>query len=127
MQMNIPIMGELDTSIVEAPRDLVALCRTKADAYRLTMNLSKVRRQDRDWAELLGMKPCHLSQVLNPQTNTPKYMPPEAEVRLLQLAGNTAFSQWPVMAAKGELAHQKSKEDKKAELLQQLAELEKSA
>lgn len=127
MQMTMPMMGELDTSIVEAPRDLVALCRTKADAYRLTMNLSKVRRQDRDWAELLGMKPAHLSQVLNPQSNSPKYMPPEAEVRLLQLSGNTAFSQWPVMAAKGELAHQRTKEQKKQELLKQLAELEKTA
>lgn len=127
MQMNMPIMGELDTSIVEAPRDLVALCRTKADAYRLTMNLSKVRRQDRDWAELLDMKPSHLSQVLNPQTNTPKYMPPEAEVRLLQLAGNTAFSQWPIMAAKGELAHQISKEQKLAELQAQIEELQQTA
>lgn len=127
MQMNIPIMGELDTSIVEAPRDLVALCRTKADAYRLTMNLSRVRRQDRDWAELIGMKPAHLSQVLNPQSNTPKYMPPEAEVRLLQLAGNTAFTQWPLMAARGELAHQKSTAVRKQELLAELAALEKTA
>lgn len=124
MQMNMPMMGGIDTSILEAPRDLVALCRTKADAYRLTMNLSRVRRQDRDWAELLNLKTCHLSQVLNPQSNTPKYMPPAAEVELIRLSGNTAFSQWVVMAAKGELAHQTDTAIRKAELMAELEQLE---
>jgi len=124
MQMTMPMMGEIDTSIVDAPRDLVALCRTKADAYRLTMNLARVRRQDRDWAELLGLKAPHLSQILNPQLKMPKYMPPEAESALIRIAGNTAPTQWTNMHAKNELVHQKTTEALKAELRAQLAELE---
>lgn len=127
MQMTMPMMGEIDTSIVDAPRELVALCRTKADAYRLTMNLARVRRQDRDWAELLGLKAPHLSQILNPNLKMPKYMPPEAECELIRIAGNTAHTQWTVMHAKGELVHQKTAEARKAELLAELEALERTA
>lgn len=126
-QMNLATYGSIDTSVVEAPRDLVALCRNKADAYRLTMNLSRVKRSDTAWAELLDMPKGRLSQILNPETNTARYMPPKCEVELIRLSGNTAFTQWVVMAAKGELAHQKSTESRKAELLAELAQLEQTA
>lgn len=120
-QMNIPMMAAIHPDIQAAPEHLVSLCDTKADAYRLTMNLSRVKRSDATWAELLGLSRGYLSQILNPRTNSPKYMPPKAEVELVRLAGNTAFCQWVIMSAKGQLNSQKTDAQREAELLQELA------
>lgn len=126
-QMELGIYGNVKSEIVEAPWHLVALCKTKADAYRLAMNLSKVKRSDSTWAELLGITKGYLSQILNSTSNSPKYMPPDVEVELMRLSGNKAFNQWIELAARGELTSQKTKEQELAELEARLAELRKTA
>ena len=126
-QMELSIYGNVKSEIIDAPWHSVALCRSKADAYRLTMTLSRVKRSDSTWAELLGISKGYLSQILNSTSNSPKYMPPNAEVELMRLSGNKAFNQWVEMAAKGELLSQKTVEQETAELEARLAELRKTA
>ena len=126
-QMELSIYGNVKTEIVDAPWHLVSICSTKADAYRLTMNLSKVKRSDATWAELLGITKGYLSQILNSTSDSPKYMPPQVEVELMRLSGNKAFSQWVELAARGELSSQKTKEQEMAELEARLQELKRSA
>lgn len=126
-QMELGIYGNVKSEIVEASWSLVALCKSKADAYRLTMNLSKVKRSDSTWAELLGISKGYLSQILNASSNSPKYMPPDVEVELMRLSGNKAFNQWVELAAKGELTSQKTKEQELAELQARIEELKRTA
>lgn len=126
-QYEMPIYGDVSGEIIDVPWDLVAICPTKADAYRLCMNHSRVKRSDGNWADLLGLTAGHLSQILNQRTNTPKYMPPDAEVELIRISGNRAVTQWLELAAKGQLRKEKSKEDRERELLEELARIRQSA
>lgn len=120
-QYELGVMSSINADVLDVSWDLIALCETKADAYRLTMNQSRVRRSDSNWADLLGLTKGHLSQILNPRAECPKYMPPHCEVELMRLSGNRAICQWLELAAKGQLRSQSSSREQ--ELLDELARL----
>jgi len=124
-QYELGVMSSVKADVLDVPWDLVALCATKPDAYRLTMNYSKVKRSDCNWADLLGLTKGHLSQILNSRPEARKYMPPECEVELMRLAGNRAICQWLELAAKGQLRHQSS--NREQELLDELAQIRANA
>lgn len=122
-QMELGVYGEIKNDVSDVNWGLVALCETKADAYRLCMNFSRTKRSDASWAELLGISKSHLSQILNPRADSPKYMPWWAEIELIRLSGNRAVQQFLDLASQGRLQSQKSESQREQELLRELAEL----
>lgn len=127
-QLEIPLLGTISNTVKELPEDLVSLCRTKTDAYRLCLNQAKVKKNQKDWAEDLGISRSYLTMILNSDTSDlPKHMPPLVELKLMQIAGNKAPIQWMEMYLEGRLVHQKTVEQRKAELLRELEEIERQA
>lgn len=127
-QLDIPLMGVISNEVKDLPESLVSVCRTKTDAYRLCLSQARVRKSQKDWAEDLGISRSYLTMILNADTSDlPKHMPPMAELKLMQIAGNKVPIQWMEMYLEGRLVHQKSAEQRKSELMAELAELERQA
>lgn len=127
-QMELPVLGDCSYPIKDLREQDIAKCSNKVQAYRMCVNNSIVARTHQTWAELLGVSRSYFTQFLNADTSDkPRYMPPDVEIKLMQLAGNRAPIQWQVMALEGRLHCQMSKEQKRAELLAELEALERTA
>lgn len=121
------LIGEISNEIISLDWSLVRLCKTEQEAMRLCIDKSRVRRKQEDIAELLGMNRSSLNTILNADHNTrARYMSRLKQIELQKLCGNRAIDQWAEMYAKGLLNHQTSTEQRKAELLAELRELEQA-
>lgn len=86
-QRQMPMIGTLRPA-GRAPAHLVALCRSSAEALRLSLQLGK--RSQRHVADLIGMDPAQLSRVLAGVA----HFPADMAGALAEATGNTAWAQW---------------------------------
>lgn len=86
-QRQMPLLGAL-RPIQRAPAHLVGLCKTSAEALRLSLQLGK--RSQRYVAEYIGMDPAQLSRILAGVAHFPADLAPG----LAEATGNTAWTQW---------------------------------
>lgn len=127
-QMELPVLGDCSYPIKELREQDVAKCSNKVQAYRMCINNSIVFRTHQTWSELLGVSRSYFTQMMNADTSDkPRYMPPEVEQKLMKLAGNKAPIQWQDLELEGRLHCQITKDQRKEQLLAELAELEKTA
>ena len=131
-QRAIPILSALDGEQIDVDATAVAGCSHWAQAFRLSLMNSRVKRSQRDWAELLDMSVGTLNTLLNAD----HYKKAGKRVRHLDIddvadieavTGNNAISQYQNMRKRGELFCQTRKvspEQELAELKERAARLE---
>lgn len=123
-QRELALLGELTNELKEIEPRFVAMCDSHPQAVRLCMDKSRVKRTQDDWADVIGMNRSQFKQCISTSKERTKNLPAEREEQLQMAAGNLAISQWRKMYRMGLLNCQRSKEDRKAELLAELAKLD---
>lgn len=127
-QMELAVLADCSYAMKDLKEQDVAKCSNKVQAYRMCVNQSIVARTHQTWSELLDISRSYFTQMLNADTSDkPRFMPPEVEIKLMQLAGNRAPIQWQNLALEGRLHCQMSKDQKRAELLAELEALDRTA
>lgn len=128
LQRDLAILGGLTNELKELDAKLVAACDTMPQAYQVCMSRARVQYSYDDWAEQVGLTTSHFKQIVSTNKNkAARYMPPEAENRLMQVSGNLCPEQWRKMERMGLLNCQRQPIDEVAELERQLAEAKQRA
>ena len=128
MQREIRLLAEITNELKKIDEDLVKRCDTEQAAFRLCINQSRAHRPQQDLADDLGVSRSSLNTILNSDMGErPRYLSRANQVVLQQLCQNTAIDQWAELYGRGRLFCQRKVEDRKAELLKELAELEATA
>jgi len=123
---HLPLFGGVSHGEVrDLPSDLVAKCRNWQQAVALCMNSSRVRRTQRNWADLLGVSAGTLNTILNSdKAERERHLPLDWIPEIENMAGNRAIEQYLEMRRLGMLDCQRSVEDEKSALRTRLAQLE---
>ena len=106
VQTEMQLMGQIDLEIRDLPAEQVAHCSHWAQAIRLCMDRSRVRRTQDSWAELLGMTRGALNTILNSDTaakreGRERYLSIDLATDIQVLAGNRAIEQYMSMRRQG--------------------------
>lgn len=119
MQREIPILSETRRH-KEVDTQLLSMCRHRLDAIRLCIQMSGLSHEI--VAEELGLDKGHLCRILQGKA----YFPDTKTVQLMTLCGNVAPMQWEALAMGYQLSAD-AKAQRKAELLAELAALDRAA
>lgn len=128
LQRELAILGQVTNELRKVDARLVAMCDSLQDSYRLCINQSPVYRTHSNIADYFGMSDGALTQILNSdRSDRMRHLGREREEDLQTLCQNTAIDQWAAMRREGTLNKQRTKEDRRAELLRELAQIEATA
>lgn len=128
LQRELAILGQVTNELRKVDARLVAMCDSLQDSYRLCINQSPVYRTHSNIADYFGMSDGALTQILNSdRSGRVRHLGREREEDLQTLCQNTAIDQWAAMRREGTLNKQRTKEDRRAELLRELAQIEATA
>lgn len=133
-QRTFPYFGVLPGDIGELDPIAVAGCQHWAQALRLCLSKSKVKRVDRQWARLLGMAPSTFNTLKNADhheaagSDRVRHLNPDLIAVIQSLTQNRAIGQYLEMRERGELFCQRkqvSPEEELANLKAHIANLER--
>ena len=128
MQREIALLAEMTKELKRLDDRLVSKCCTEQAAFRLCINQAPSYYTQQFLADELGVTKGALNMILNSDmTDRPRHLPRRKQEDLQAICRNTAIDQWAALYRTGSLDCQKTKTDRKAELLKELAELEASA
>lgn len=123
-QNELPLLGGADYQLIDLPLDLLTRCDTEQAAFRECILRSRVRFNQEDLAEELGMSKGSLNTILNSDCGKRvRTLSRTNQIKLQQICGNRAIDQWADLYAKGMLNSQRTVQDREAALLQELAKL----
>lgn len=123
MQREMGFMNVVDTGRVNLPWEHIACCDTAQAAARMCIRRAKVYRTRENLADALGVNKSHFNTMLSSDSGKRVRNMPLGLIEDLQdLCGNNAINQWQELYRTRSLNCQKSKDDRKAELLRELAE-----
>ncbi|WP_421722399.1 hypothetical protein [Alloalcanivorax xenomutans] len=131
-QRTMPLLGVVNAETADIDPVAVAGCSHWAQAFRLCLRQSRVKRDQRSWADLLGMSVGTLNTLLNADHHTKRgarvrHLDMDLVVEIEELAGNNAISQYQQMRKARQLHCQRgqvSPEQELAELRARVAQLE---
>ena len=131
-QRTMPLMGAIDTDTRDVDPVAIAGCSHWSQALRLCLQQSRVKRDQRSWADLLGMSVGTLNTLMNADHHAKRgarvrHLDMDLVAEIEALAGNNAISQYQVMRKARQLYCQRgqvSPEQEMAELRARLAQLE---
>ena len=134
-QRTMPLLGAVDAQLQDVDPVAVAGCSHWAQALRLCLRQARVKRSQRNWADLLGMSVGTLNTLLNSDHHAKtgsrvRHLDMDMIADIEDLAGNNAISQYLVMRKARQLYCQRkevSPEQELAELKAKVAMLEKQA
>lgn len=119
MQREMPFLSSTNPP-KDAPIDLVISCRHRLDAIRLCVQLSHFSHET--VAKELGIDKGHFSRIMQGKA----HFPDAKSIDLMHLCGNYAPLQYEAYICGFQL-YKDTKEQRKAELLAELAQLENAA
>lgn len=123
MQHELNLLAEMTFELKRLDEKLVARCDSYARACRLCIEQARVTRPQEEWADLIKMNRSQFKQALEIKRTRNKNIPAEKEEELQLAAGNLAISQWRDLYRSRRLDHQRTVEEREAELLKQLAQV----
>lgn len=134
-QRTMPLLGVMDTKTKDVDPVAIAGCSHWAQAFRLCLRRSRVKRDQRSWADLLGMSVGTLNTLLNADHHSQRgsrvrHLNMDLVESIEDLAGNNAISQYQAMRKQRQLYCQRAQvtpEQEMAELRARLAQLEAQA
>lgn len=118
-QRNLPLLAAV-TAPIELPMEIVQHCLNHLDAIRLCINTSN--RSHQSVCDDLGIDKGHWSRIMSGRAHFPTRKLPD----LMRLCGNIAPLQW-LAGAMGYVIKKDDVSKRKAELLAELAEIERAA
>lgn len=125
VQREIALLGEITNELKHIDDKLVAMCDTEQAAMRLCRKEARVHYTDEILADKLNTTKGTLNTILNSDMNKrTRHMSRAMQVRFQQVLGNTAVDQWAELYGRGLLNFQRTTDDRRAELLAELAALE---
>ena len=122
-QGELNLMGQINRPMQTVEQSAIALCDTWQAAARLCVRRSGLSQEA--VAGHMSMTLGALNTILNGDHNERvRHLNPQAVCDLQQICRNTAITQWQTAYTFGDLICQRTKEQRRAELLQELQSLE---
>lgn len=125
MQQELKLIGAINGQRKDLPWEWVEMCNSPQQAAKLCIEKSNLFISQGDIAERLSTDRSHFNAMLNSKANRVRNMPIDLAEDLQDLMGNNAINQWQELYRKRLLRCQRNLEDKRAELLKTLADLDR--